>query len=106
MQTKRTFVKLQTLASLWTDDASWQGNVRSTGVAMGLTIATDNEDCNPVTQEFTADELELAAFEVQMYDFAGSVDEPERFFARDEMIYVDKATGNYWAKDSEELYEF
>lgn len=108
---KVTFVLLQLLSNLWKDDARWQANVEA-NVAWGYTLAMGGadgvaEDGEMVLEDFASDELEFVAEgEVQVYDFAGSIEEEERFYGRDEQVYKDKATGRFWLMYREDIDSF
>jgi hypothetical protein len=100
---KRTFAKLQRLDSVWTDDARWLQNVANSA-ADGYMFAADEEDGNFVTRDFACDELEFVADgEVQVYDFAGSEYEEERFYERDIVVYKHKLDGGYWVMHYENI---
>ncbi len=97
----RTFVMLQLLSSLWTDDARWQANVAAT-VAGGYTLADEAGEGNN-TRDLRCDELEFVEEgTVQVYDFMGSSEEDERFYVKDIVVYKVKATGELcvmWYED-------
>lgn len=94
MQKTQQFVTLQLLSSLWADDARWQENVRN-NVAGGYTLAYDEDAGELQVQDLTAGEVEFAEESVQVYDFVGSVNEDERFYAKDVLVYKVKATGDF-----------
>lgn len=94
MQKTQQFVTLQLLSSLWADDARWQENVRN-NVAGGYTLAYDEDVGELQVQNLTAGEVEFAEEDVVVYDFAGSMNEDERFYAKDVLVYKVKATGDF-----------
>jgi hypothetical protein len=104
MADKKVYVKAVLLADLWKDDAAWQENVRSSGVVLGYTVASD-EECDGEggeEKEFAEDELTLT--NKVLFDFMGSKDEKERFFPREEQIYA-AADGTMWVEWHEELFD-
>lgn len=101
----RTFVMLKLLSSLWADDARWQANVAAT-VADGYTH-TDEAGEGGNTRDLRCDELEFVEDgTVTVYDFMGSNNEDERFYAKDILVYKVKATGEYCAMWYEGIDEF
>ena len=102
----RTFIMLQLLSSLWQDDERWQENVANS-VANGWTLATDGDDGEMLTRDLRCDELEFVEDgTVQVYDFAGSATEDERFYGKGVVVYKVKATGEYCVMYTEGIDEF
>lgn len=110
MQSKLEFCKLVKCVDLRyaedTDEAfaRWQRNVLNSVGADAYTF--DADEFGYVTQEFSADEVEFVeAGEVNLFAFMGSADEDERFYAKEAFIVCERATGDYYALSTEELYE-
>ena len=82
----------------------WVRNVvRSVG-ADAYTFDTDNDGY--VGKEFTADEIEfVSAGEVDLYVFCGSAYEEERFYNKEAFIVKERATGDYYALETEDIYD-
>jgi hypothetical protein len=104
---KKEFVRLQNLLDLTYDgdtaetQASWKDNVLTSVGTEGYTFAgTDDLD----VAEFACDEMEFA--DVSVYDFMGSEYESERFYARDIVTFMHKATGELYVLNKEDLLEF
>ena len=105
---KRRFVKLCKLQDITyeldtaEDKARWVANVlNSVGEnAYGLADADGVE----ITQEFSTDEIEFVT--VDCYNFMGSAFEQERFYAADWVTVREKATGDLYAYETEDIYEF
>ena len=103
--TTRTFVKLQKLDTLWTDDERWMRNVAA-NAADGYTLATDDDDSDSETADFMCCELEFVDDgDVKVYDFMGSEHEQERFYEKDIVVYK-HADGSYWVMYYEDIYSF
>ena len=100
----RTFVKLIKLVDITYEGDTeaqrerWKANVlNSVGEdAYGLDIDNDY-----ITKDFTTDEIEFAS--VDCYNFMGSEYEQERFYAANWITVVEKATGDYYAYETEEI---
>jgi hypothetical protein len=109
MQETRTFVRLCNLLDIKHEDeteaqaASWRANVLNTVGEEGYALYTDEGGCEE-TAEFTCDEMEFASVEV--YDFMGSAYEAERFYAKDIVVFMNKANKNYYVLNAENLWEF
>jgi hypothetical protein len=105
---KRTFVKLCKLQDITyemdtaEDKARWVANVlNSVGEnAYGLADADGVE----ITKEFSTDEIEFVT--VECYNFMGSAFEQERFYAADWVTVKEKATGDIYAYETEDIYDF
>lgn len=104
---KRNFVKLVRLADLvWNgasaeDNIKWKLNVlNSVGEdAYGLADA----DGDYIVREFSTDEIEFV--ELECFNFMGSVTEQERFYAADYICVMERATGDYYAYETQEIFE-
>ena len=110
MQNKIEFCKLVKCIDLRyeedTDEtfARWQRNVLNSVGADGYTFDCDSDGYN--TKELSADEVEFAAAgEVDLWAFMGSAYEDERFYAKEAFIVKEKATGDYYALSTDDLYE-
>lgn len=105
---KRTFVKLIKLVDLtYAEDTAatqerWVRNVLNSVGTEGYGLDTSGDDV--ATREFTTDEIEFAT--VDCYNFMGSATEEERFYAADWFTVREKATGDIYAYETEDLYEF
>lgn len=105
---QRTFVKLINLLDMTYEDETaeqrerWQRNViNSVGVA-GYTLDDDGGD-SYITREFTTDEIEFA--DADCYFFMGSAYEDERFYAQDWLVVREKATGDLYVYETEQILE-
>jgi hypothetical protein len=104
---KRRFVKLCLLQDIThegeTDEqrAKWVANVTGSVGTEGYAIADDGNDY--ITEEFSTDEVVFA--NVEVYCFIGSEHEQERFYTKECVVVQEKATGDYWAYETEDLYE-
>ena len=102
----RTFVRLELLQNLFAhegNDEAWVENVLGTVGENGYSMAT-TEEGDVDTAEFTCDEMEFAS--VDVYDFMGSEYESERFYAKDIVVFMNKANKNYYVLNAENLWEF
>ena len=106
---KRTFVRLQKLVDVTYEGetaeqrARWLRNVLNTVGAEGYTLGTTEDGCED-TAEFACEEMEFDSVEV--YDFMGSAYEDERFFAKDVVVFRNKANGEFYVLNAENLWEF
>jgi hypothetical protein len=104
---KRRFVKLCLLQDIThegeTDEqrAKWVANVTGSVGTEGYAIADDGDDY--ITAEFSTDEIVFA--NVEVYCFIGSEHEQERFYTKECVVVQEKATGDYYAYETEDLYE-
>jgi hypothetical protein len=109
MQETRTFVRLCNLLDITYENeteaqaASWRANVLNSVGENAYGLYTDEEGCEE-TAEFTCDEMEFAS--VDVYDFMGSEYEAERFYAKDIVVFMNKANKNYYVLNAENLWEF
>ena len=104
---KRNFVKLIKLVDLTyegetvADNVKWLSNVLNSGVSDGYCLADEGGDV--IRKAFSTDEIEFVT--VDCYYFMGSAFEQERFYRQDFITVRDKATGNIWAYETEEILE-
>ena len=81
--------------------ASWIANVTNSVGTEGYTFAgTDELDI----AEFACDDMEFV--DVSVYDFMGSEYESERFYVRDIVVFKNKANGNFYVLNADDLMEF
>jgi hypothetical protein len=83
--------------------ANWIANVMNSVGADAYGLYSDDEGCEE-TAEFTCDEMEFAS--VNVYDFMGSATEAERFYAKDIVVFMNKANKQYYVLNAEDLWEF
>ena len=103
---KRNFVKLIKLVDITYAGETqeqrerWLRNViNSVGEdAYSLDIDDDYK-----TKAFSTDEIEFVT--VDCYNFMGSADEAERFYTADWITVVEKATGDVYAYETQEIFE-
>jgi len=104
---KRNFVKLVRLVDLTYEEdtaeqrARWINNVLTSVGEDAYSIDTSGYDY--VTKEFTTDEIEFVT--VDCYNFMGSAYEQERFYAADWIVVKEKATGDLYAYETQEIFE-
>ena len=104
---KRTFVKLCKLQDITyemdtaEDKARWVANVLNSVGEDGYGLA--DADGVEITKEFSTDEIEFVT--VECYNFMGSAFEQERFYAQDFITVREKATGDLYAYETEEIFE-
>jgi hypothetical protein len=105
---KKSFVKLCNLLDLTyegeTDEQrkAWVSNVVGTVGTEGYTLDTNGDDYT--VKEFSADEVEFD--DVSCYNFMGSALEQERFYSAEWFVVREKATGDLYALETEDIYEF
>ena len=105
---KRTFVKLVKLVDLTYNEETaeqrerWLRNVLNSVGADAYGIDTSGDDV--VTEEFSTDEIEFVT--VDCYNFMGSAFEQERFYSADWVTVKEKATGDIYVYETEDLFEF
>lgn len=103
----RTFVLLCNLLDITydgesaEDKAKWRANVLSSVGSEGYAIA--DASGRYITKQFSTDEIEFE--KVDCYNFMGSADEEERFYAADWLTVREKATGKIYAYETEDIYE-
>ena len=104
---KRNFVKLCKLQDITYEmdsaetQARWIANVLNSVGEDGYGLA--DADGEYITKEFSTDEIEFVT--VDCYNFMGSATEQERFYAADWITVVEKATGDLYAYETEEIFE-
>ena len=104
----RTFVRLRNLLEVTYEDetaeaaAAWRDNVLASVGTEGYCL-DDGEGDGYNTKELTADEIEFA--DVDCYFFMGSAYEQERFYAMDFITVREKATGDLYAYETEQIRE-
>lgn len=105
---KKSFVKLCNLLELVYDEetaeqkARWMRNVINTVGTEGYCLDTNGDDYT--VKQFSADEVEFD--DVDCYNFMGSAMEEERFYAADWTVVREKATGDLYALETDDIYEF
>ena len=104
----RTFVRLRNLLEVTyenetaEDKAKWTANVLHSVGEQGYCL---DDGCGDEynTKELSTDEIEFAT--VDCYFFMGSAYEQERFYAMDFITVREKATGNLYAYETEQIRE-
>jgi hypothetical protein len=108
MQETRTFVRLRLLQEVTYDGETqeqrdaWLDNVLTSVGETGYCL-DDGEGDEYVTKELTADEIEFAT--ADCYFFMGSEYEAERFYTMDFIVVREKATGDLYAYETEQIKE-
>ena len=106
---KRTFVRLCNLLDVTyegeTDEQrkAWVRNVVNSVGTEGYSL-DDGDGDEYITKEFSTDEIEFDS--ADCYFFMGSAYEEERFYMQDWLVVREKATGDYYALETEDIYEF
>ena len=106
---KRTFVRLQKLVDITYEGETaeqrerWLSNVLNSVGSEAYTLGT-TEEGGEDTAEFACEEMEFDSVEV--YDFMGSALEDERFYAKDVVVFRNKANGEFYVLNAEDLWEF
>lgn len=107
MQETRTFVKLINLLDVVYEEETqeqrerWVRNVLNSVGKEGYTL--DDAGDSYTVKEFTTDEIEFV--NVDCYFFMGSAYEDERFYAQDWITVREKATGDIYAYETEQIRE-
>ena len=100
---KKEFVRLELLQNLFADEAdneAWVANVLTSVGTEGYGLAgTDGYD----TKELSASEVDFE--DVSVFCFMGNAYEQERFYVKEAFTVREKATGDYYALSTEELFE-
>ncbi len=102
----RTFVKLINLLDITYEGETaeqnirWKMNVLNSVGEHGYTLDCDNDY---ITKEFTTDEIEFDS--ADCYNFIGSAYEDERFYAADWIVVRERATGDLYAYETEDIRE-
>jgi hypothetical protein len=105
---KKNFVKLCNLLDITYEDetaeqkARWMRNVLGSVGSEGYCLDTNGDDYT--VKQFSADEVEFDA--VDCYNFMGSAMEQERFYSAEWFVVREKATGDLYALETEDIYEF
>ena len=104
---KRNFVKLCKLQDIdyemetAEDKARWVANVLNSVGENGYGLA--DEDGEMIVKQFSTDEIEFVT--VDCYFIMGSATEQERFYAQDFITVREKATGDLYAYETQEIFE-
>jgi hypothetical protein len=105
---KKNFVKLCNLLELTYEEDTeaqrkrWVANVTMSVGTEGYCLDTNGDDYT--VKQFSADEVEFD--EVDCYNFMGSAMEDERFYSAVWFVVREKATGDLYALETEDIYEF
>ena len=105
---KRTFVRLRNLLDLTYEGetaeqaARWRQNVLDSVGEFGYSL-DDGDGSEYITKELSTDEIEF--MDVDCYFFMGSAYEQERFYAQDWITVMEKATGDLYAYETEQIRE-
>ena len=105
---KRNFVKLCNLLDISDeietaeDKARWERNVLESVGEDGYSLAA-TVDGEMIVRQFSTDEIEFVT--VYCYFFMGSATEQERFYAQDWITVREKATGDLYAYETQEIFE-
>lgn len=105
---KSNFVKLIKLVDVTyegetvADNVKWRSNVLNSGVSDGYCLAASADGDN-IVKQFSTDEIEFV--NIECYNFMGSAYEDERFYAADWITVREKATGDLYAYETEEIFE-
>ena len=105
---KRNFVKLCNLLDISDemetaeDKARWERNVLDSVGTEGYWLAA-SDDGDYIIKQFSTDEIEFV--DVNCYFIMGSATEQERFYAQDFITVREKATGDLYAYETQEIFE-
>ena len=105
---KRNFVKLCNLLDITyemdtaEDKAKWVRNVLDSVGEDGYWLAV-SDDGEMIVRQFSTDEIEFVT--VNCYFIMGSATEQERFYAQDFITVREKATGDLYAYETQEIFE-
>ena len=105
---KRNFVKLCNLLDITYEmdtaenKAKWVRNVLDSVGEDGYWLAV-SDDGDYIEKEFSTDEIEFVT--VNCYFIMGSATEQERFYAQDFITVREKATGDLYAYETQEIFE-
>lgn len=106
---KKEFVRLCLLQDISYSEETveqrdaWLRNVYGSVGRNSYSFATDAEGCEDA-EEFACEDMEFA--DVSVYDFMGSAYEQERFYRRDIVTFKNKATGEFYVLNADNLMEF
>ena len=104
----RNFVRLRLLQDVTYEGetaeqrAAWLDNVLTSVGETGYCL-DDGEGDEYVTKELGTDEIEFAT--ADCYFFMGSAYEEERFYAQDWIVVREKATGDLYVYETEQILE-
>ena len=104
----RTFVRLRNLLEVTYDGetaetaSAWRNNVLGSVGEEGYCLDDGNGDAYE-TKELSTDEIEFVT--VDCYFFMGSAYEQERFYTQDWITVREKATGDLYAYETEQIRE-
>ncbi len=104
-----TFVKLVNLLDFMCEGETqeqrerWQRNVLNSVGKEGYTIDEHADGSGYISKDFTTDEIEFAS--ADCYMFMGSEYEDERFYAMDWIVVKEKATGDLYVYETQQIYE-
>ena len=105
---KKNFVKLCNLLDIVYEGETveerkrWMANVLGSVGATGFCLDTNGDDYT--VKQFSADEVEFE--DLDCYNFMGSAYEQERFYSAEWFVVREKATGDLYALETEDIYEF
>ena len=105
---KRNFVKLCNLLDISDemetaeDKARWVANVLNSVGEEGYWLAA-SDDGDYIVKQFSTDEIEFV--DVNCYFIMGSATQQERFYAQDFITVREKATGDLYAYETQEIFE-
>ena len=105
---KKNFVKLCNLLDITYDGEtdeqrkSWVRNVVGSVGTEGYCLDVNGDDYT--VKQFSTEEVEFV--DLNCYNFMGSAYEQERFYNADWITVQEKATGDYYALETEDIYEF
>ena len=106
---QKSFVKLCNLLDIMyegeTDEQrkAWVRNVTNSVGTEAYGLDTNSDD-GCIVKQFSADEVEFDS--VSCYNFMGSATEAERFYSAEWFVVREKATGDLYALETEDIYEF
>lgn len=104
-----TFVKLVNLLDFVCEGETqeqqerWVRNVLNSVGKDGYTIDEHADGSGYISKDFTTDEIEFAS--ADCYMFMGSEHEDERFYAQDWIVVRERATGDLYAYETQQIYE-
>ena len=105
---KKTFVKLRNLLDVSYEGETaeeakrWKQNVLNSVGTEGYCLDDSGDEFN--TKMLAADEVEFV--DLQCYNFMGSAYEQERFYSAEWFVVREKATGDLYALETDDIYEF
>jgi hypothetical protein len=105
---KKNFVKLCNLLDITDENETeaqrkaWMRNVIGSVGTEGYCLDVNGDDYT--VKQFSADEVEFE--DVACYNFMGSAYEQERFYNASWVVVREKATGDLYALETDDIYEF